>query len=77
MCYLTILLVTFLWRRYVIFDGDEIDSDIPSEYFFPSFYAFVLYGPFVLPYDQLDINIIYDEEKKRVRVLVLNEGKRM
>ena len=53
-------------------EGDESDSDVPLDYLFPSFYVFVLYGPFVPPSDRLDINLVDNKGEKRVRVLVLN-----
>ena len=46
-------------------DSDKYDSDIPSDYLFPSFYVFVLYGPFVPTSHQLDINVIDNNQKKK------------
>ena len=46
-------------------DSDEDTTDIPSEYLFPSFFVFVLYGPFVPPSDQLNINLIDNNAKKK------------
>ena len=46
-------------------EDDEIDSDVPLDYLFPSFYVFVLYGPFVSPSNRLDINLVDNKGKKK------------
>lgn len=46
-------------------DTDGSECDIPSDFVFPSFFVFVLYGPFVPPSDQLNINIIDAKDKKK------------
>lgn len=46
-------------------EGDDSDSDVPLDYLFPSFYVFVLYGPFVPPSDRLDINLVDNKKEKK------------
>ena len=44
---------------------DSDDTEIPDGYLFPSFFVFVMYGPFVDPSERLDINIIDNSPKKK------------
>ena len=46
-------------------DASESDTDVPLDYLFPSFYVFVLYGPFVSPSNRLDINLVDNKGKKK------------
>ena len=44
---------------------EEEDLDVPLDYIFPSFFVFVLYGPFVPKDDRLSLFIIDDKNKKK------------
>ena len=46
-------------------ESNQEENEIPSDYLFPSFYVFVLHGPFVAAGDQLDINLIENKDKKK------------
>ena len=43
----------------------ECVVDIPQEYLFPSFFVFVVYGPFVPASDRLDILLVDNKDRKK------------
>ena len=49
--------------------GSEAESqdetEVPKDYLFPSFYVFVLHGPFVPPSDRLDINLMDNKDRRK------------
>ena len=47
-------------------ENDEDSTDVPPEYLFPSFFVFVLYGPFVPPSDQLNSSVIDNKNKNKI-----------
>ena len=44
---------------------EEEDAEVPPDYIFPSFFAFILHGPFVPKDDQLNLFLINDKSKKK------------
>ena len=40
-------------------------DDVQTNYIFPSFFVFLAWGPFILPYKRLPLTLITDVDKKK------------
>ena len=46
-------------------EDDADEDDVPDDFIFPSFYAFVVYGPFVEENQRLSLLLTDDADKKK------------